>query len=94
MPTSLMLTGYYLALDASTDNVFVFSVASLPLLEGTYHVSLFLVASQKDYLDRVEHAASFNVVPQDVYGKGRIPARGQGTVFLNADFLARGGEAK
>ena len=92
--TSLMLTGYYLALDASTDNVFVFSVASLPLLEGTYHVSLFLVASQKDYLDRVEHAASFNVVPQDVYGKGRIPARGQGTVFLNADFLARGGEAK
>jgi lipopolysaccharide transport system ATP-binding protein len=59
-------------------------IPKLPLLAGTYYVTLSLTESKKEYVDRVERAFSFSVEVDDIYGSGVIPERSQGTIFTDA----------
>jgi len=56
------------------------SIPSLPLLPGTYYLSLYL-ASAVDAGDAIDGAMSFEVLAHDVFGSGRIPPRGKGPVL-------------
>lgn len=70
-------------------------VPSLPLLPGTYVISAHLHEGIHLTQDAVESAASFEVVPADVFGSGRIP-RGNGElVFVGSRWsIERQADAK
>lgn len=59
-------------------------IPSLPLLPGVYLISLSVVDSQVEWVDYVERAMSFEVVPHDIYGTGKIFERSQGIIFTSA----------
>ncbi len=59
------------------------SLAELPLVPGRYHLHVVLKNS-RDVLDRVEQAATFEVIPSDVYGTGRFPSPADGTCFVTS----------
>ena len=60
------------------------AVERLPLLAGTYYISLSIVERERDWVDYVERAIRFTVEPFNVYSTGRIPERSQGVVFTTA----------
>jgi lipopolysaccharide transport system ATP-binding protein len=62
-------------------------VDRLPLLPGTYYISLSIVESEREWVDRVDRAIQFTVEPSNVYGTGRIPERSQGVIFVDAQVV-------
>ena len=60
-------------------------VPRMNLSPGIYRLNLIMKKRDRMPLDLVEQAASFEVVPADVYGTGRIPA-GSNLVFMEADW--------
>lgn len=54
-----------------------FQIPKLPLVPGTYIMTLFL-SSNGTIVDWIQNAASFTVEPGDFYGSGRLPPAGQG----------------
>ena len=59
----------------SPNGVLRFNVDSLPLIPGSYSMSVFLkVGSQ--IVDWITGAATFSVVEDDFYGTGKLPPRG------------------
>ena len=52
------------------------------LLAGTYWVSLSLVEDQREWVDYIERALRFTVLPADVYGTGRIAEKTQGLTYV------------
>ncbi len=58
------------------------AVAGLPLRPDTYVLNV-AVGDQHAIYDFVERAMSFEVVPADVYGTGRLPQRSQGPLIAN-----------
>jgi lipopolysaccharide transport system ATP-binding protein len=62
-------------------------VDRLPLLPGIYYISLALVESEREWVDRVDRAIQFTVEPSNVYGTGRIPERSQGVIFVDAQVV-------
>jgi lipopolysaccharide transport system ATP-binding protein len=64
------------------EGVAVFEIPELPLLPGTYFVSMSIVEAQGKWIDFIERAFSFNVIPDDVFGSGRIIEKSQGVVFV------------
>jgi lipopolysaccharide transport system ATP-binding protein len=60
----------------------VFDIHELPLLPGNYYVSLSIVQDQNTWIDYVERAFKFSVIPSDVFGSGRMLERSQGVVYV------------
>lgn len=58
-------------------------IPCVPLLPGTYFVSLSLVEDNNTWVDFVERAIAFQVQPADVYGSGNIPHSTHGVVYVN-----------
>ena len=73
----------------------VCEISALDLMPGRYVADLWL----QDYsawksLDMIADAISFEVVPADMLGTGRLPPAGEGAVFRRARFsLREAGEA-
>jgi lipopolysaccharide transport system ATP-binding protein len=66
----------------------------LPLLPGRYAIDLSLGDGFRE-LDAVSDAITFEVLPADVFGTGRLPPPGSAVVFWPARFaLTNGNQAK
>jgi lipopolysaccharide transport system ATP-binding protein len=61
------------------------AIPSLPLLPGTYYVSLFL-SSDVELGDAIDGALAFEVTPHDIFGSGQIPPRGKGPVLAAGEW--------
>ena len=69
--------------ELSDSKVVGFRLKSLPLLPGTYYVSISLVENERFWIDFVERAIKFTIYATDIYGTGRIPERSHGFVYVN-----------
>jgi homopolymeric O-antigen transport system ATP-binding protein len=61
------------------------TIEKLPLLPGTYLVDLWFGDSGED-VDVISDAISFDVIPADVTGTGRLPTQEWGPVFCEANW--------
>lgn len=52
------------------------------VMEGEYWLSLSVVEDQNEWVDFLERVYRIRVLPGDVFGTGRIPARAQGLVYV------------
>jgi lipopolysaccharide transport system ATP-binding protein len=59
-------------------------ISNLPLVPGAYFITIKLLESQKTF-DIVEQAMTIEVLPNDVYGSGKIPRRNQGHIFVKGE---------
>ena len=57
-------------------------IPQMNISPGTYRLNLLIRKRDREEADRVDQAVSFEVVPADVYGTGRIP-RGRSLIFLD-----------
>lgn len=81
--SSLMLTGALMNLDSS-NREFVFNLQQVNLMPGRYSITISAVKSQNEWLDSIERAIDFEVIPTDVYGTGRLPEKQQGIIYMPA----------
>jgi hypothetical protein len=58
----------------------------LPLMHGEYRISTW-IGTRGELSDYVEHAAELTVLPADVFGTGRAPARNGGDLVCAHDWL-------
>jgi lipopolysaccharide transport system ATP-binding protein len=63
----------------------------LPLLPGRYVIDLTLGDSFRD-LDTVDDAITFEVLPADVFGTGKLPPPGSAVIFCPARFSLTNGD--
>ena len=62
-----------------------FEFPSLPLLVGTYYITLSCGEQRRQLVDHIEKAISFRVVASDVFGTGIIPeSPSQGIIYTDA----------
>jgi lipopolysaccharide transport system ATP-binding protein len=59
-------------------------IANLPLLSGAYFITIKLQESQKTF-DLVAQAMMIEVLPNDVFGSGKIPQGAQGKIFVKGE---------
>ncbi len=76
-------------LAAADSGVAVLDIPELPLIPGTYFLSLAVVEDQRTWVDHAERALSFDVVPADVFGTGRTLERTQGNVYVRGTISSR-----
>jgi lipopolysaccharide transport system ATP-binding protein len=62
----------------------------LPLVPGSYLIDLFLGNENHD-LDVIHEAISFDIVPSDVFGSGKLPPKGAGIILWPAAFELEAG---
>jgi lipopolysaccharide transport system ATP-binding protein len=67
----------------------VCKIGRIPLMPGTYAIDLFLGDAGTDF-DVINDAISFEVLPADVTGTGRLPPAGCGPVFCEATWQLLG----
>jgi len=63
----------------------------LPLVPGTYSIDLWL-GDEHTAIDAIFDAVSFDVTPADVFGSGKLPHAGMGSVFWPATWSLRPGK--
>jgi homopolymeric O-antigen transport system ATP-binding protein len=83
--------------DPARSGVVVCSIQALDLMPGRYLVDLWLEDSSAwTGMDMIADAISFEVVPADLLGTGRLPPTSEGTVFRRArwEFHEHGGEER
>jgi len=61
------------------------AIPSLPLLPGTYYVSLYL-SGDLEPGDAIDGALAFEVTPWDIFGSGQLPPRGKGPVLATGEW--------
>ena len=59
------------------------AIEKIPLMPGSYFIDLYLGDANGDF-DVIHDAISFEVLPADVTGSGRLPPASAGPVFCNA----------
>lgn len=59
-------------------------ISGVPLVPGSYLLSLSIVDNQVEWIDYIERALSFEIVAEDVYGTGKLFERSQGVIFVKA----------
>ena len=82
--------GGYRFEEAITRGTITCNIDELPLMPGTYLIDLYLGDHHQD-CDVVFEAASFEVVPTDVFGTGKLPPPGIGVVYLRAGWQLSNG---
>ena len=63
------------------------TLSDLPLMPGRYYVDLCFGNEQED-LDIITDALSFEIVPGDLFGSGKLPLSACGPVLWTATFTA------
>jgi lipopolysaccharide transport system ATP-binding protein len=63
------------------------------LLPGVYYISLSLVQNQNEWIDYIEQALSFTVLPDDVYGTGKMWEKSQGLIYTHGNISVRADDA-
>ena len=63
---------------------------SVPLMHGTYSIDFYFGDDSQDY-DTIEYAVTFEVVPADIYGSGKLPSAKCGPIFTSAEFSLKSG---
>jgi len=71
------------------DGAIELAIDSLNLMPGRYHLSLWLAGVGPDY-DNLEHCATLDIEPADVYGSGRGIERRYGVMFLPCSWRVLG----
>ncbi|MEL7535111.1 MAG: ABC transporter ATP-binding protein, partial [Bacteroidota bacterium] len=61
------------------------NIGKPPLMPGRYQVS-FWVGNSVEHIQRLEEILTFEVVEQDIWGKGKLPPRNASTLWWNTDF--------
>jgi len=61
-------------------------IERLPLMPGTYYMDLYFGSELIWNIDEIRDAASFEVIPADVFGGGTLPPASAGPVFWHARF--------
>ncbi len=69
------------------EGIAVCYIPELPLLPATYLISLSIVEDHR-WVDYIEHALTLTVVPNDVFGTGKIPESSQGLVYVRGTVYA------
>jgi len=69
--------------DPAARGTVVCTIGKIPLLPGTYTIDLWLGDAGGDF-DVIFDAISFDVLPADVTGTGRLPSAAHGPVFCDA----------
>ena len=73
----------------------VFEVGALPLMPGRYWIGLGIWDPNRNWLaDRVERAASFEVLPANVYGSGYEVKAQEGAMFVDFQWEVRPAEPR
>jgi lipopolysaccharide transport system ATP-binding protein len=67
-------------------------VPALNLLPNLYHITV-ISADAKGELDRIEEASSLEILPEDVFGTGKVPTRQHGVIFAQAQWQTSWQEA-
>ena len=73
----------YLPAEAMSAGTVSCDFDSLPLMPGIYHLDLYLGDEYMDY-DCIYEAISFEVLPADIFGSGRLPPGSDGPIFWRA----------
>lgn len=60
-------------------------IGQAPLMPGRYQIS-FWVGNSVEHIQRLEDILTFEVVEQDIWGKGKLPPRNASTLWWNTDF--------
>jgi hypothetical protein len=61
-------------------------VPELPLLPGTYTLSLSVGHLQESLLDQVEHAVALEILPADFFGNGRLESAQLGGTLVRSSW--------
>jgi lipopolysaccharide transport system ATP-binding protein len=69
-----------------TNGAVVCSLERLPLMPGRYYLDLSFGSELIYDVDEIHEAISFDVIPADVFGSGRLPPAAAGPVFWPAKF--------
>lgn len=72
-----------LLVDAPRKGTLYCQVPGLQLLPNLYHLTV-ISADSKGELDRIEEACTLEVLPEDVFGTGKVPTRQHGIIFSQA----------
>ena len=81
-----MVPGF--VLDAVTRGTVTCHFERLPLMPGSYTMDLYL-GDEHISMDAIYDAVSFDVIPADVFGSGKLPHAGVGSVFWPATWSVR-----
>jgi lipopolysaccharide transport system ATP-binding protein len=65
----------------------VWIVPSLPLLPGTYQITVSVYENDRTCVDRIDGAVQFDVIPSNYFGTGRLPEPSQGVLAVRGDVL-------
>lgn len=71
--------------DSVAEGVVRCTIPRLPLLNGSYSVTISLVERRTELVDMIEKAIDFDVEVADVYGSGIIPEKSQGMIFVDGN---------
>lgn len=82
------LGNWTLDLDAEEEAVVDCKIPRMNIAPGVYTLNLLIRKQDRRYVDFVERAVSFDIVPNDFFGTGRIP-KGRNLVFLDVDWSYR-----
>ena len=82
------IAGYCFERSVTKKGTITSRINELPLTPGTYVIDLYFGDQYEDF-DLVFEATSFEVVPSDVFGTGKLPSRGYGAVYLPAEWELR-----
>ena len=82
----LSLNNYTVPTDRNTFSsleagIATLQIQTLPLLPGTYFVTVDLVEDDREWVDSVERSLAIDVLPADVYGSGKVPSATHGVVW-------------
>jgi lipopolysaccharide transport system ATP-binding protein len=93
----LTLNNYVIPTEKNTfssirSGVVEFWIPKLPLISGTYFVTLCLTEDNRRWVDCVDRALAIHVQPADVYGSGKIPDNTYGPVLALWDVVVSRGE--
>ncbi len=61
----------------------VLNVNNPNLIDGKYFVSVSIVSNQLEWIDYIEQAISFEIIPTDIYNSGKLIDKSQGKIFIN-----------
>ena len=70
-----------LLVDGAVRKMLSCKVPSLPLIPGKYSVDLIL-SDGYQIIEKVEEAATFDIIFDDIFGTGKLPTQGQGYIAL------------
>jgi len=77
------LNNFIFDIDKNEVKKVVCSIPDQNLAPGMYHLDIMLRAKGKEVLDYVEHVCSFEILPQDYFGTGKLP-KGENIILLKA----------